>query len=390
MRQLRDLRSQFKLSQEDVAKIIGTRQEFVSKVERAAERQDGSAKLSESHASVLAQYLKDHHGLNFGGHRSDPQWLSCSRKTLLKDAPPELCEAFDCYVALGRLDSCEHIYSAAKQNDLFYLIRFPYSDQDDGFQSLQSTVYDCLQVADIGSGRSFRPVRESEFASTEFDAMRWTAIAERHRVCYAFPFFLPQSRRLNWFTLRYGTHKRVGLMLSKGTTAEENVEWSPADFNKALDSLVNTTGKLIAVEGWAESELLQAVIARCPDPALAEDILPRIRPVFPRDLKRGVPGDLADSDIFLYDLASRAQVEAFAASNDRPCVDLAHGLDFPVGVGFNLAMLPSILLPSADNCNAPWENILSRLKSEVFSNPSYSEYLRAIGVHLDAQFQTAT
>ena len=80
----------------------------------------------------------------------------------------------------------------------------------------------------------------------------------------------------------------------------------------------------------------------------------------------------SDGDALFFDLTQRS---AFSRDMEKDIIELTHGVDIRIGVGFSLFMLPAILHENN------WQHILSAAQ-RVLRQPAYKAALGKSGIDL--------
>jgi hypothetical protein len=234
--------------------------------------------------------------------------------------------------------------------------------------------------------------RITEHDSSDFEELTDLLTNETKRMIFTFPLYLTEEKRKRQFVLSYGKQKEIGLLVPAQSTLitlqqrlHEIGKWNLAGI---LEQTVRKQGRIYCPSHYAMSEIVIQCAAHHPECGMVNT--ERIfeipfqtaaassgRRGFRRP-RRVVPKELQGSDwIYLFDLGDNLNV-LHDVGHDRALRDarnfrIAHDLDIPVGVGFNVYMAPWII--EADR----WRTLQLLVQAEVHP---LAKQLQEIGISL--------
>jgi hypothetical protein len=315
--------------------------------------------------------------------------------------PPELVTAHRALLRHldepGRADSIKRVLASPE----IQLVKSPYTGLSE-FHRLHAAIFSA--VSDLKSSDEYL----SQDKTDDFHELSDPLTTDRKRILYTFPMYLTESKRSRFSVLAYGRQRELGLLVPPGSTVlsrqrqyQAQNDWNLATILQHVAS--NTRGVVLCLKNYATKEIaIQCATSnqKCEHFTLKQlqEIDPSgnfvtssarrrtRRSQKPKRVTRLVPGETAGDDwVFLFDLGNLSEVEKECKDHDdlKFCqiVRIQHGLDIPVGIGFNLYLVPWLLEDSR------WR----RLRQLVLDAASpLAESLRKTGIEFGEGQQGAT
>ncbi|MCA9450623.1 MAG: hypothetical protein KC931_26105 [Candidatus Omnitrophica bacterium] len=188
----------------------------------------------------------------------------------------------------------------------------------------------------------------------------------------------------------------------------KGAEW----IERLLKDVTIEKARVFGMDGWIQQELTP-LLFRHFAPEIARYLPEYAVPLLSRDLiwesnriKAPLPCQLrSDSmsrhDIYIFDLADQETIHRVAREDPKfghlRTLQFSHGFDLPVGVGFSITMVPTILPKTpvknrsgrGETVVFPWKSLLQNLEETVFSEDnafeggnSYRAKFEEIGIEM--------
>lgn len=286
----------------------------------------------------------------------------------------ELCASGDLPGFL--LDALEHLdkltakapadHRSTAIADEVYYSKATFTNIDKGLSSPQERLVGVLTNLKLG--------RIETLGDRDYSSSIYEDLANTRRVMYLFPFYLTPSRRSLFGVLPFGAQRKLGFILPKSHPS--STRWdqlteaaqrnplnpqggAPLPLNDQLTWIARLIldtheikGKLAWFLGFSQKEILNNCRILSQDSSIRHALtvietslgLSRRHdlPVFTQcDLRLTVYPQ--NRTVVTFD-PGEACITNAGIRDDCRCVVCEHGLDVPVGIGFNLYMLPSLLL----------------------------------------------
>jgi predicted acylesterase/phospholipase RssA len=209
-----------------------------------------------------------------------------------------------------------------------------------------------------------------EDTGRRFDAFKRPEIAVSNEAIYSFPFFLTPFRRSSWGVIPYGTHRAVGVVVSKtlpkrgelmrlATNDLSELKHSGGSndwlgilfdiFNK-VDADENPISSVYSIDGYMHGEIVPLLIHQLNNQSLEDRFLRFGKHIEGAVKTANIDGKdkyefkfsaevmkevRSGTSAIIFDLADKKLMEN-AVGSDCHILNFAHELRFPVGIGFSL------------------------------------------------------
>jgi hypothetical protein len=233
----------------------------------------------------------------------------------------------------------ENFWKRMEEADVEYTSA-AYSDVDDRLRTLLDALEREICAEASRSDRRAWPVPGEEYKKL----FRWVT-AHTTPNLLLFPFFWTQARRTEWGCIRYGWHRRIGVLIRRASVpviSDDITLITPDIFADAL-AVADSVEHLV---GYSVEQIVFELLANRGD----ANLINRFRRALthePADSVRDAAERLTSTSIFVFDLERLPEVNAYLKPHaENPEVSrlalcsLAHGQKVPVGIGFSLAAFP--------------------------------------------------
>lgn len=294
----------------------------------------------------------------------------------------------------------EQVRSIAQREDYLYsTLQYPELEQDERLLKCQKSITSSILGYAIGTGHQ---LQTGGFA--EVDSLH----SHTARVMYLYPFFQTSRRRASFGVLPWGHQESFGVLIDSGHPAlswlfnnainkgsrpdighaqftDVGLEDASSFLTKAVSQSLKQGGGAYSTRGYVVDEMALAIFG----PHVADighqntrdylTLVERGSPEMARFVKAPLPRpatpiQFSKWDFFLFDWADYHWYLSQAHKNLR-AIRVRHRLEVPVGIGFSLAMFPTLVKASL------WSQLVS-LGRQVYSSEKGFLVERGIDVHL--------
>ena len=300
------------------------------------------------------------------------------------------------YFFKARMDTLRHETMEVIDQEQYALHECEYTNIDEGLKTLRESLRAYLYENTELLGE---PIKQ-DYHYFEIGLESWRTQNERS-IC-TYPFFLSKVRRSYWGVIPYGKQTHFGILLHKKhpSYAEDILALQPTEgqrgaidideVHKCLIRLVYNTihmndGLILSFHGYILGELIADIVKTHGN----ELELKMFKHLWRKRSKqqtetseiRVLPEEMKSdrkSIVFFFDPGELDEIQSNCTHNYQPIL-LPHGLDIPVGIGFNLCMLPYLI---KQDC---WRKLREIAGKEL--GPWTAELEKA-GIALDAPFRS--